>query len=171
VDGGERGHTVKVCAEPSCSVHFADRASQTPTPEQLAKEREQRRKELEKRKLETTVRHRTLAEVLRKVGAPLDRTDLVLIANALLEKTEPMRRQDLARRHKVAERANRSPAAAWSWSMLTRATLLRPQQTRTRLRLRTTRPLPRRLPLLRLRLDRARPAYKTTQQKLITGSK
>src|SRR5207248_2453875 len=44
VDGAERGHTVKVCAEPSCAVHFADR--RTPNPAQLAKEKEQRRKEL-----------------------------------------------------------------------------------------------------------------------------
>jgi ParB family transcriptional regulator, chromosome partitioning protein len=103
VDGTERGHTVKVCAEPSCAVHFADRINRTPDPAQLAKEREQRRKELEKRKLETTVRHRILAEVLRKVGAPLDRADLMLIANAMLEKTEPLRRESLARRHKMVD--------------------------------------------------------------------
>jgi ParB family chromosome partitioning protein len=103
VDGAERGHTVKVCAEPSCTVHFADRVSKAPNPAQLAKEREQRRKELEKRKLETTVRHRVLAEVLRKVGAPLDRADLVLIANAMLERTEPLRREALARRHKMVD--------------------------------------------------------------------
>jgi ParB family transcriptional regulator, chromosome partitioning protein len=103
VDGGERGHTVKVCAEPSCAVHFAHLASKASDPAQLAKEREQRRKELEKRKLETTVRHRTLAEVLRKVSAPLDRADLVLIANAMLEKVEPLRREALARRHKMVD--------------------------------------------------------------------
>jgi ParB family chromosome partitioning protein len=103
VDGNERGHAVKVCAEPSCAVHFAHLASKASDPVQLAKEREQRRKELEKCKLETTVRHRTLAEVLRKVGAPLDRADLVLIANATLEKVEPLRREALARRHKMVD--------------------------------------------------------------------
>ena len=103
VDGVERGHTVKVCAEPSCTVHFADRASKTANPEQLAKEREQRRKQLEKQKLETTVRHRTLAEVLKKVSSPLERADLVLVACAMLEKTEPMRREALARRHKMVD--------------------------------------------------------------------
>lgn len=101
VDGAERGHTVKVCAEPSCTVHFADRRA--PDPLQLAKEREQRRKELEKRKLEIAVRHRILAEVLIKVVAPFDRADLVLIANAMLEKTEPLRREALARRHKMVD--------------------------------------------------------------------
>jgi ParB family chromosome partitioning protein len=101
VDGAERGHTAKVCAEPTCAVHFADRHA--PNPAQVAKEREQRRKELEKRKLETTVRHRVLAEVLRKVGAPLERADLALIANALLDRTEPLRRETLARRHKLVD--------------------------------------------------------------------
>jgi ParB family transcriptional regulator, chromosome partitioning protein len=70
---------------------------------QLAREREQRRKELEKQKLETTVRYCTLAAVLRKVGAPLDRADLALIANAMLEKMEPLRREALARRHKLVD--------------------------------------------------------------------
>ena len=101
VDGAERGHTVKVCAEPSCAVHFADRRA--PDPAQLAKEREQRRKELERQKLETTVRHRALAEVLKKVSTPLDRADIVLIANTLLERTEPLRHETLARRHKMVE--------------------------------------------------------------------
>ena len=101
VDGAERGHIAKICAEPTCAVHFADR--HTPDPAQQAKEREQRRKELEKQKLETTVRHRTLAEVLKKVSAPMERADLVLVANALLEKTEPLRRETLARRHKMVD--------------------------------------------------------------------
>jgi ParB family transcriptional regulator, chromosome partitioning protein len=101
VDGAERGHTVKVCAEPSCGVHFADRRASDPA--QVAKEREQRRKEIEKRKLEITVRHRILAEVLKKVGTPLDRADLVLVASAMLDKTEPLRREMLAQRHKMVE--------------------------------------------------------------------
>jgi len=103
VDGSEKGHTVKVCADTNCPVHFADRASKTPDPAQLAREREQRRRELEKRKFEITVRHRTLAEVLKKVGSPLDRADLVFITEALLDKVEPLRREALARRHKMVD--------------------------------------------------------------------
>jgi ParB family chromosome partitioning protein len=60
VDGTERGRIVRVCAEPTCPVHFADRCA--PNPEQTAKERAQRRKELERQKLEATVRHRALVE-------------------------------------------------------------------------------------------------------------
>ncbi len=103
VDGTERGRTVKVCAEPTCPVHFADRRA--PNPEQTAKEREQRRKELERQKLETTVRHRALAEVLKRVGAPLERADLALVASTLLHKLDPLRQELLARRHKLVEGA------------------------------------------------------------------
>jgi ParB family chromosome partitioning protein len=101
VDGVERGQAIKVCAEPSCTVHFADR--HTPNPAQMAKEREQRRKEMEKQRQEITIRHRTLAEVLKKVTSPLERGDLALVASAMIEKLEPLRREMLARRHKVVE--------------------------------------------------------------------
>ena len=104
VEGSERGQIAKVCADPTCPVHFADR--QTANPEQMAKEREQRRKELERQKLEATVRHRTLAEVLKRIGAPLDRADLALVASGLLNKLEPMRKEVLARRHKLIEKTN-----------------------------------------------------------------
>jgi ParB family chromosome partitioning protein len=107
VEGLERGHNAKVCAEPSCTVHFPGRNDKATNEAQLAREREQRRRELEKRKLESTVRHRILAEVLRKVGAPLDRADLALIAKAMLEKMEPLRRETLARRHKVVDGSSR----------------------------------------------------------------
>jgi ParB family chromosome partitioning protein len=100
-DGTERGRTVKICAEPNCPVHFADRHA--PNPAQTAKEREQRRKELERQKLEATVRHRTLAEVLKRIGAPLDRADLALVAGTLLKKLDPLRQELLARRHKLVE--------------------------------------------------------------------
>ena len=103
VDGAEKGHTVKVCADTNCPVHFADRANKTPDPAQLAREREQRRRELDRRKLEITLRHRILAEVLKKVGSPMERGDLVFIAETMLERTEPLRREALARRHKMVD--------------------------------------------------------------------
>jgi ParB family transcriptional regulator, chromosome partitioning protein len=103
VEGAERGHTTKVCAEPTCPVHFPGGNNKATNEAQLAKEREQRRKELEKQKTETTVRYCVLAAVLRKVGAPLDRADLALVARAMLEKMEPLRREALARRHKLVD--------------------------------------------------------------------
>lgn len=103
MEGAERGYTTKVCAEPSCTVHFPGHNNKATNEAQLAREREQRRKELEKQKLETTVRYCALAAVLRKVGAPLDRADLALVASAMLEKMEPLRREALARRHKLVD--------------------------------------------------------------------
>jgi len=103
VEGAEKGLTVKVCADINCPIHFADRASRTPDPAQLAREREQRRKELEKRKFEITVRHRILAEVLKKVSSPMDRADLILAAEVLLKKAEPMHQEALVRRHKMVD--------------------------------------------------------------------
>jgi len=49
------------------------------------------------------VRLRILTEVLKKVGTPLDRADLVLITNAMLERLEPLRSETLARRHKMVD--------------------------------------------------------------------
>jgi ParB family chromosome partitioning protein len=103
VDGAERGHSVKVCAEPTCVVHFPGRKTDRPDVEKLAKERELRRKQIETQKLEMTVRHRLMAEVLKKVSAPLERGELVLIATAMLAKLEPLRRETLARRHKMLD--------------------------------------------------------------------
>jgi ParB family transcriptional regulator, chromosome partitioning protein len=98
-EGSERGHTVKVCAEPNCAVHFADRRE--PDAREVAKQRESRRRELLKRNLEATIRHRIFAEVLKKVTAPLERTDLVLVLQVLLDKLNPVRKETLARRHKL----------------------------------------------------------------------
>jgi ParB family chromosome partitioning protein len=83
VESTERGQTVKVCAEPNCAVHFADR--RTTNPEQLAKEREQRRTTMEQQKLEVTVRDCVLAEVLKQVSAPLERHGLIPCRNAHAE--------------------------------------------------------------------------------------
>ena len=46
MDGGRRGELVKVCADRSCRVHHPD----TPSPEQVAKERADERKRIEKNK-------------------------------------------------------------------------------------------------------------------------
>ncbi len=101
VDGTERGRSLKVCAEPTCSVHFADRRA--PNPEQAAKEREQRRKELgtpEARNRGASPRIGRSAQAHRRT---LDRADLALVASTLLNKLEPLRKELLARRHKLVE--------------------------------------------------------------------
>lgn len=107
-EGAERGSVVKVCSEPTCAIHFADRLG--PDPKEVAKQREARRKELLKKKLEATVRHRIFAEVLKKVGAPLERPDLVLILQVLLDQANPLRNETLARRYKLTVSEPSTPA-------------------------------------------------------------
>jgi ParB family chromosome partitioning protein len=63
VDGAEKGHTVKVCSDTNCPVHFADHASRTPDPAQVAREREQRRQP-EGRRPPSNKRERQLAACL-----------------------------------------------------------------------------------------------------------
>jgi hypothetical protein len=41
--------------------------------------------------------------MLKRISSPLERADLVLAVNAMLEKMEPMRREILARRHKMVD--------------------------------------------------------------------
>src|SRR5260370_11747195 len=54
MDGGKRGQIVKVCADPACRVHHPN----TPSPEQVARQRTHERKRIEKTKLAITTRHR-----------------------------------------------------------------------------------------------------------------
>ena len=75
MDGGRRGELVKLCADPSCRVHHPD----TPSPEQVAKERAEERKRIEKAQA-ITIRHCVLAKVLERVAAPLKKTDLLTVA-------------------------------------------------------------------------------------------
>jgi len=98
-EGTDRGITLKICSEPTCAIHFPDR--RIPDAKQIEKEKETRRKELLKRKVQATVRHRVLAEVLKKVGAPLGRADLALVLQVLLDQSTPVRRETLARRSKL----------------------------------------------------------------------
>src|ERR1700690_1114897 len=48
MDGGKRGQVVKVCADPACRVHHPN----TLSPEQVARERTEERRRIEKTKLE-----------------------------------------------------------------------------------------------------------------------
>jgi ParB family chromosome partitioning protein len=57
--GGKRGQVVKVCADPTCRVHHPN----TPSPQQVERERAEERKRIEKEKLAITTRHRILETV------------------------------------------------------------------------------------------------------------
>ncbi len=97
MDGGRRGELVKVCADPSCRVHHPD----TPSPEQVAKERSEERKSIEKEKLAITTRHRVLATILQRVSAPLRKADLLAVGHYLIGHLSYSQVPNLAKRHKV----------------------------------------------------------------------
>lgn len=97
MDGGRRGELVKVCADPSCRVHHSD----TPSPEQVAKERAEERKRIEKSKQAITIRHCVLAKVLERVAAPLKKADLLTVAQYTIGHLSYSQVPVLAKRQKV----------------------------------------------------------------------
>jgi ParB family transcriptional regulator, chromosome partitioning protein len=97
MDGGKRGHIVKVCSDPACRVHRGDR----PSPEQLEKERVAERKRIQKEKLAITCRHRILAAVLQKVAAPLKKADAQIIGQYLVAHLSYNQVPVLAKRHRL----------------------------------------------------------------------
>ena len=97
MDGGRRGELVKVCADLSCRVHHPD----TPSPDQIAKERAEERKRIEKNKQAITTRHYVLAKVLERVSAPLKKGDLLTLAQYTIANLSYNQVPALANRHKV----------------------------------------------------------------------
>src|SRR5271154_4138682 len=95
MDGGKRGQVVKVCADPACRVHHPD----TPSPQQVERERAEERKRIEKEKLAITTRHRILASILQRVSAPLKKADLLAVAHYLIGHLSYIQVPALAKRH------------------------------------------------------------------------
>jgi ParB family transcriptional regulator, chromosome partitioning protein len=107
MDGGNRGRIVKVCADPNCRVHHADRSS----PQQLQRERAQERKRIEKEKIAITARHRILAAILERVSVPMKKADLLTVAQQVLGSVPYNRIPILAKRHKLEiDKYSTSPA-------------------------------------------------------------
>src|SRR5450631_2865867 len=106
MDGGKRGQVVKVCADPSCRVHHPD----TPSPQQVERERAQERKRIEKEKLDITTRHRVLATILQRVSAPLKKADLLAVAHYMIGHLSYNQVPALAKRHKVEAKKDTASA-------------------------------------------------------------
>jgi ParB family transcriptional regulator, chromosome partitioning protein len=107
MDGGKRGQITKVCADLSCRVHHPD----TPSPQQIERQRAEERKRIEKEKIAITVRHRILAALLERVSVPLKKADLLTIAEHVLITVPYNRLPLLAKRHKVElEKSGIAPA-------------------------------------------------------------
>jgi ParB family transcriptional regulator, chromosome partitioning protein len=106
MDGGKRGQVVKVCADPTCRVHHPN----TPSPQQVERERTEERKRIEKEKLAITTRHRILATVLQRVSVPLKKADLLAIAHYLVGHLSYSQVPSLAKRHKVEAKKDSASA-------------------------------------------------------------
>jgi len=106
MDGGKRGQVVKVCADPTCRVHHPN----TPSPQQVERERAEERKRIEKEKLTITTRHRVLAAILQRVSAPLKKADLLTVAHYLIGHLSYSQVPALAKRHKVEAKKDSASA-------------------------------------------------------------
>jgi ParB family transcriptional regulator, chromosome partitioning protein len=106
MDGGTRGQIVKVCADPACRVHHPN----TPSPQQVERERAEERKRIEKEKLAITTRHRILATILQRVSAPLKKADLLTVAHYLIGHLSYSQVPALAKRHKVEPKKDSASA-------------------------------------------------------------
>jgi ParB family transcriptional regulator, chromosome partitioning protein len=106
MDGGKRGHVVKVCADPTCRTHHPN----TPSPQQVERERAEERKRIEKEKLAITTRHRILATILQRVSAPLKKADLLTVSDYLIGRLSYSQVPTLAKRHKVEAKKDSASA-------------------------------------------------------------
>ncbi len=106
MDGGKRGQVVKVCADPACRTHHPN----TPSLQQVERERAEERKRIEKEKLAITTRHRVLATILQRVSAPLKKADLLAVAHYLIGHLSYSQVPALAKRHKVEAKKDSASA-------------------------------------------------------------
>jgi ParB family transcriptional regulator, chromosome partitioning protein len=97
-EGTDRGQTLTICANPNCEVHHAE--SKRAREEQV-RERAERHKQEETRKIELATRQRTLTAILGKIESPLSKANLQLIGSAFFEHLPQECRTALAKRHKA----------------------------------------------------------------------
>jgi hypothetical protein len=92
--------------DPTCRTHHPN----TPTPQQVERERADERKRIEKEKLAITTRHRVLATILQRVSAPLKKADLLTVSDYLIGHLSYSQVPTLAQRHKVEARKDSASA-------------------------------------------------------------
>jgi len=82
----------------------------TPSPQQVERERADERKRIEKEKLAITTRHHILATILQRVSAPLKKADLLTVAHYLIGHLSYSQVPALAKRHKVEAKKDSASA-------------------------------------------------------------
>jgi ParB family transcriptional regulator, chromosome partitioning protein len=95
-DGVDKGRLLKVCADPNCKIHFGDRHQEEKRRLEWIEERKAANRNA---KQTVNLRHRILAEVLKRVKAPLAGDALRLIARFVLVSLSHDLACRLAKRH------------------------------------------------------------------------
>ncbi len=115
-DGMDKGRLVKVCADPTCKIHFGDRQQEEKQRLQWKAE-----KTAANRKAKETLafRHRLLAEVLKRVKPQFGTEELRMVAHFVLRSLSHDLACRLAKRHD-----SQNPKDAHDWQMAEKARTL-----------------------------------------------
>ncbi len=109
VDGVEKGHTVRVCADPKCGTHFpADTQKRTKQHEAVRAQARQRNEAEQKL---VAVRHRVLSEVLKKVSVPFKQGPQQLVAFLAVKNLTYQQSLRLAKRRRLLTGKEEPPLA------------------------------------------------------------
>lgn len=95
-DGIEKGRLVKVCANPACKIHFGNRQKEE---EQQVRWKAERLEANRKTKQTVALRHRILADVLKRAKPPFGTDELRLVAQHLVSSLSHHLACRLAKRH------------------------------------------------------------------------
>lgn len=95
-DGLEKGRLAKVCANPECTIHFGNRQKEE---ERQIRWKAERLAANRRAKQTVTLRHRVLAEVLKRAKPPFGEDELRLIAQHLVGSLSHDLACRLAKRH------------------------------------------------------------------------
>jgi ParB family chromosome partitioning protein len=95
-DGMDKGRLVKVCANPGCQIHFGNRKKEQ---EQELRWKAERQAANRKAKQSVNLRHRILAEVLKRAKPPFGTDELRLVAQHLVGSLSRDLACRLAKRH------------------------------------------------------------------------
>jgi ParB family chromosome partitioning protein len=108
-DGMDKGHLVKVCADPTCKIHFESRQQEEKQRLQWKAERTAANR---KAKQTLAFRHRLLADVLKRVKPQLGTEELRMVAQFVLRSLSHELVCRLAKRHGF-----HNPKDAHEWQM------------------------------------------------------
>ena len=115
-DGMDKGRLVKVCANPDCKIHFANRAQEE---KQRLQWKAEKAAANQKAKQTLTFRHRLLADVLKRVKPQFGREELRMVAQFVLRSLSHELACRLAKRHGLQNSKD-----AHDWQMAEKARTL-----------------------------------------------